>query len=83
MLRASLAAAGWTPIDLPEANRSTIVSVPLGGIEPAHILAELKRRGVICAARDGSLRLAVRFYNHEEDVDRVATALSELRAAPP
>ena len=30
LLRASLAEVGWTPVDLPEANRSTIVSVPLG-----------------------------------------------------
>ena len=28
-------AVGWDPVDLPEQNRSTIVSVPLGGSEPA------------------------------------------------
>ena len=43
LLRASLAEVGWTPVDLPEANRSTIVSVPLGDAEPAPLLAELKR----------------------------------------
>ncbi len=31
------------------------------------------------AARDGNLRLAVHFYNHEDDIEKVANALSELR----
>ena len=78
LLRASLAEAGWTPVDLPEANRSCIVSVPLRDTEPAPLLAELKRRGVIGVARDGNLRLAVHFYNHEDDIDQVTSALSEL-----
>jgi selenocysteine lyase/cysteine desulfurase len=78
LLRAALTNVGWAPIDLPAANRSTIVSVPLVAAEPAGVLAELKRRGVTCSARDGNLRLAVHFYNHEDDVDRVAGALSSL-----
>ena len=78
LLRASLAEAGWTPVDLPETNRSCIVSVPLGDAEPAPLLAELKQRGVIAVARDGNLRLAVHFYNHEDDIDQLTGALSEL-----
>ncbi len=78
VLRASLAEVGCTPVDLPEANRSSIVSVPLGDREPAPLLAQLKERGVIAAARDGNLRLAVHFYNHEDDVEQVASALAEL-----
>ena len=66
------------PVDLPEANRSTIVSVPLRDADPAPLLAELRQRGVVCAARDGNLRLSVHFYNHEDDIDRVAQALSDL-----
>ncbi len=77
-LRASLAEVGWAPVDLPDLNRSTIVSVPLADTEPAHLLGELKRRGIICSARDGNLRLAVHFYNHEDDIRRLATALAEL-----
>ena len=42
------------------------------------MLTELKQRGVICAARDGNLRLAVHFYNHEDDIDQVAQALNDL-----
>ena len=77
-LRAALADIGWTPIDLPEANRSCIVSVPLRDADPALLLAELKRRGVVCSARDGNLRLSVHLYNHEDDIERVASALSGL-----
>ena len=78
MLRASLSEAGWTPVDLPEANRSSIVSVPLGDREPVHLVAELKRRGIVCSARAGNLRLAIHFYNDEDDIARITSALSEL-----
>ena len=76
--RTSLAEAGWPPVDLPDVNRSTIVSVPLADTQPAHLLGELKRRGIICSARDGNLRLAVHFYNHEDDICRLAAALGEV-----
>lgn len=78
LLRTALAEGGWQPADLPEANRSTIVSVPLRAAEPTTLLAELKQRGVICSARDGHLRLAVHFYNHEDDIERAVQALSVL-----
>ena len=77
-LRASLCEVGWAPVDLPESNRSTIVSVPLGNAAPAKLLAELKQRGIVCSARDGNLRLALDFYNHEDDVDQLTGALAEL-----
>jgi selenocysteine lyase/cysteine desulfurase len=83
MLGASLCEVGWPPVDLPEANRSSIVSVGLGDAEPARLLAELKRRGVICSARDGNLRLAIHFYNHEDDIHQITSTLSELRAPSP
>ncbi len=75
LLRASLAEIGWTPIDLPEANRSSIVSVPLGDNEPTELLAGLKRQGIIGSARDGNLRLAIHLYNHEDDIERLTTTL--------
>jgi selenocysteine lyase/cysteine desulfurase len=78
VLRESLSEVGWTPVDLPEANCSSIVSVPLGDAEPTHVLAELQRRGVMCSARDGNLRLAIHFYNHEDDIQQVTSALAEL-----
>jgi cysteine desulfurase/selenocysteine lyase len=78
LLRASLSDIGWTPVDLAEGNRSTIVSVPFRGAEPTQLLAELKRRGIVCAGRDGNLRLSIHFYNHEDDIRQLTTALSEL-----
>jgi selenocysteine lyase/cysteine desulfurase len=78
VLRASLSESGLKPVDLPPANRSTIVSVPLGDADPAPLLAALRERGVIAAARDGNLRLSLHFYNHEDDIERATRALSEL-----
>lgn len=77
-LRSSLAEIGWAADELPVANRSTIVSVPLGEADPVELLAQLSRRNIICSARDGNLRFAVHFYNHEDDIDRVTSALNEL-----
>ncbi len=78
LLRVSLSDVGWAAFDLPEANRSSIVSVPLGDADPAGLVAELQRQGVVCSARDGNLRLAVHFYNHEDDIRQVADALADL-----
>ena len=75
-LRAALARVGWDPLDLPEANRSTIVSIPLGDLEPARLVRALADDGVICSARDGALRLSVHLYNHEDDIERLVTALA-------
>ena len=77
LLRVSLSESGCTPVDLPAANRSTIVSVPLGGADPAQLLARLQERGVVGAARDGNLRLSLHFYNHEDDIDQATRALAE------
>jgi cysteine desulfurase / selenocysteine lyase len=78
-LRDALADAGRPALDLPEANRSSIVAVPLGDVDPAHLLARLRERGIVCAARDGNLRLAVHFYNHEDDIERAVGALAALQ----
>jgi cysteine desulfurase / selenocysteine lyase len=78
-LVAALADIGWEPVDLPEPNRSTIVSVPLNGREPQPLLGRLRERQVVGSARDGNLRLAVHLYNHEDDIDRLCTALRAER----
>src|SRR5215470_3188427 len=75
-LRGTLANAGWNAVDLPEPNQSTIVSVPLGGREPARLVGVLSEQGIVCAERDGNLRLSVHFYNHEDDIDRLVMALA-------
>lgn len=77
LLRASLTDVGYNPVDLPEANRGTIVSVPFGEADPTDLQAKLNQQGVVCAARDGNLRLAVHFYNHEDDIERLAEVLTQ------
>ena len=78
MLAGSLAEVGWAPFDSGATNQSTIVSVPLGHLDGAALVSQLKDRGVVCSARDGNLRLAVHFYNHEDDIGRLVAALGEL-----
>lgn len=77
LLRSALVDLGRTPVDLPPANSSTIVAVPLTGEDPAAMLTHLRRRDVTCAVRDGNLRLAVHFYNHEDDIAQVTDALAD------
>ena len=57
---------------------STVVTVPFGDDEGA-IMTALRDRGVVCAARDGNLRISVHFYNHEDDIDRLVTVLRATR----
>ncbi len=54
--------------------------MPLDGADPGQLLAELKQHRVTCSARDGNLRFAVHFYNHEDDIDRLTEALLDARA---
>jgi len=79
LLRAALSSIGWDPVDLPEEIRSTILSVPLGDREPTPLLSALTEAGIICSARDGNLRLAVHFYNHEDDISRLVTVLASMK----
>ena len=78
-LRSALTGAGWAPLELPEARRSTIVSVPLDGRDPATLHAALAEHAVVCSVGNGNLRLSVHFYNHEDDVERVTAALRAAR----
>jgi selenocysteine lyase/cysteine desulfurase len=78
-LRSTLVEEGWRPVDVPEQNRSTIVSVPFGDRDPATLLGVLAERGVVCSARDGNLRVTVHFYNDEDDLERLASALRAAR----
>jgi cysteine desulfurase / selenocysteine lyase len=78
LLRSALVDAGWPPVPLPAANQSSIVSVPLGDRDGPNVVGALKERRIACAARDGNLRLAIHFYNHEDDIDRLIRALAEL-----
>lgn len=54
------------------------MSVPLGDADTVDLLAQLRQRSIVCSARDGNLRLAVHFYNHEDDIQQITTALTAL-----
>ncbi|MCZ6861322.1 MAG: aminotransferase class V-fold PLP-dependent enzyme [Alphaproteobacteria bacterium] len=76
-LRDRLAEIGRRAVDLPDANQSTIVAIPLDDTDPAALLDHLKNAGVVCAARDGNLRISVHFYNNSDDIDRLISALKD------
>jgi selenocysteine lyase/cysteine desulfurase len=78
VLRSALSDAGWPPVELPETNQSSIVSVPLHDRGASEVVGALKERRIVCAARDGNLRVAIHFYNHEDDIDRLVMALTEI-----
>lgn len=75
-LRQSLADSGVALLELSPGNRSHIVAVPLGGRDPAPVLAGLRASGVICSARDGNLRVSLHFYNNLADLERLVRALA-------
>ena len=55
------------------AHRSTIVSVQVADTDQT--LARLREANVIASVRAGRVRLAVHFYNFDEEIDRVAELL--------
>ncbi len=75
MLRDRLAEIGRYPIDLPRANQSTIVAIPLDHADPTALLNHLKNEAVVCVARDGYLRVSIHFYNNADDIERLIAAL--------
>jgi cysteine desulfurase/selenocysteine lyase len=54
---------------------SGIVSVEVPGGNAAAVSAALAEQNVICAVRDGRLRVSCHLFNDEEDVNRLAKAL--------
>ena len=77
-LRSALTDAGWPPVPVPDGRHSPIVSVPLHDRDGPKLIAALRERRVICSARDGNLRLAIHFYNHEDDIEKLIRALTEI-----
>ena len=64
-----------------EANRSaeTLVSVE----NPARVVSELAKRGVIVTKKPEGIRVATDFFNAESDIERLIEALDEIRGQRP
>ena len=69
-LHQALIAQGSGLRPLPDRHRSTIVSVPVKDTVAA--MVRLSSAGVVASARAGRVRLALHFYNLEEEIDQVA-----------
>lgn len=59
-------------------ERSGIVVFRLGD-DPQRLGAELIRQGFVVRVRSGGIRIAPHFYNNEDDIDRLLTALRALQ----
>jgi selenocysteine lyase/cysteine desulfurase len=57
---------------------SPIIAAKFPGIEAQRLLAELKQRRILTAARHGHLRVSVHFYNDESDLRALSGALGEI-----
>lgn len=79
-LREALDDSGLVSLAMPSARHSHLVALPLGGRDPAAVVAALRARGVVCSARDGNLRLAPHFYNDARDIHSLMTGLHAVLA---
>ena len=73
-LRNALEAKGVGFRSFPEPHGSTIISVPVN--DPDAVMARLRPANVIVSVRTGTIRLAVHFYNLEEELARVAELIA-------
>lgn len=64
--------------ELRPAARSGIICLRPPDAAAAH--AQLKRAGVTCSLREGSIRIAPHFYNNDEDIARVLNVLQDATA---
>jgi len=67
---------GWSVMSSRRpGERSGILSLSRDGVDMAVLEAELRKRDVACAVREGRLRLSVHFYNDRSDLDRLLACL--------
>jgi len=75
---ASLDRSRYTPLVLPDENRSGILSLSCAD-DPEAIVKALVSQGVVCTARAGYLRLAPHFYNADEEVEKALSLLNAVQ----
>ncbi len=71
--RAVLCAAGGDVL-----SDSQIVTARFPGVDASRLVAALAEKKVLVAARQGNLRVSPHFYNNEDDLDQLATALRQV-----
>lgn len=72
-----LAARTAAVLGLPAAE-SHILTARFPGHDAAELTRKLKERRILTAARHGHLRVSTHFYNNEEDIDRLRSALQAI-----
>ncbi len=72
----ALTAHGSAVSLFPQHHRSTIVSVPVNDTET--VMMRLRTANVVASVRASGVRLAVHFYNLEEEIDRVAELIGSV-----
>ncbi|MBN2536733.1 aminotransferase class V-fold PLP-dependent enzyme [candidate division WOR-3 bacterium] len=81
-LRVGLEAAGWEVVTPPDPARSAgIIAFRKPGLNPSRVLTWLKQAKMVCALREGLLRIAPHVYNSEYEIDRFLERLNDPRAA--
>lgn len=69
---------GWASITPPlDERRGAMICVPSRA--SGQLSQELMRRNIYTSNRDDNLRICLHFYNNDEDVDVLVSALRELR----
>jgi selenocysteine lyase/cysteine desulfurase len=72
-----LESIGWR-LGTPRPIRSAIIGASPPGVDGREVLrlhGLLEKEGVVCAPREGMLRVSPHFYNSDEEVDRIVDLL--------
>lgn len=67
----------FRPLAFPPPHRSGILSVRTE-TDAGHLVEQLRAEGIVATAQAGYLRLAPHFYQTDEEIERVADALSRM-----
>ena len=69
----------YVPVIHPTAHRSGVLCVAPLRRQPEELVELLLDRGFVCSARAGYLRLAPHFFVTDEEIERLAGAMNDLR----
>ncbi len=74
-----LAQIDWPSIT-PAQNERRGATVAIPSRAAAKMSAELLKRDIVTSSRDNNVRASFHYYNNEEDIDSLITALKDLRS---